>query len=218
MVFIAKDFSILLAKIEGKTFNDNQNDNKIEILGNVRKCELEELKVLRISKFAFDKMIYVAREAFKVKKSAVESYWILVGDKYVQDILIPEQSVSHGYVSVPIEGIMKISMYIRENKLKIMGWGHSHADFSVFFSGTDRGNQITVFNETVNYILNSRGELIKYCYGSTYNIHANVYAVLSYQREKGEVKSVEIGHEIIDDGRVFDPKIEEIDLSKLLIH
>jgi hypothetical protein len=214
MVIVANSIEALLAE------NDEQTSASVtdsDVLGHVRNMELEDLKTLKISRYAFDKMLYTLRQAFKVKGSAVESYWLLVGDTYVKDILIPEQSASHGYVSVSERGILKISKLIQENQIKIMGWGHSHADFGVFFSGTDRGNQMTVFYETTNYIKNSKGELIKYCYGSTYNIHEKVYAVLSYQFKDEEVRSVEISHEIIDDGCRFDPNSEKIDLSKLLM-
>ncbi len=214
MVIVANSIEELLAENDKQT---SASATHSEILWHFRNMELEELKTLKISRYAFDKMMYTLRQAFKVKRSAVESYWLLVGETYVKDILIPEQSVSHGYVSVSARGILKIAKFIQEHKIKILGWGHSHADFDVFFSGTDRGNQMTVFYETTNYIKNSKGELIKYCYGSTYNIHEKVYAILSYQFKGEDVRSVEIPHEIIDDGRQFDLASETIDLSELLV-
>lgn len=218
MIRISNSLEILLNKTDE---NDNavvRMTNNQSVFGSIRNLELKDLFTLKISKYAFDKMIFVAREAFKIKKSAVESYWLLKGESFVEDILVPEQSVSHAYVSVSPAAIRKISKIVQDQRLKIMGWGHSHADFGVFFSGTDRGNQMTVFHDTTNYIRTFDGDLIKYSYGSTFNIHKNVFAMLSYQQIGKDIKSVEIGYEIIDDGRVFNPESENLDLENLLIH
>ena len=104
--------------------NTDENDNAVvrmtnnqSVFGSIRNLELKDLFTLKISKYAFDKMIFVAREAFKIKKSAVESYWLLKGESFVEDILVPEQSVSHAYVSVS-PAIRRLAKSLRQ-RLKL---------------------------------------------------------------------------------------------------
>ena len=177
------------------------------------KMELKDLLELRISDYAFNKMIYVAREAFVIQMHAVESYWLLIGTKIVEDILIPKQIVSSASVRVPINNLRTIQKRIREEHLKILGWGHSHSNFGVFFSSTDKSNQNTIFNGTTNYILTSKDELIKYSFGSTFNIKGAKYGVLTYQKEYERIKNIEIPVKIIKSEKKFDPKNENLKLE-----
>ncbi len=176
----------------------------------------EDLEVLKIREHIFDKMLYVAKHAFEIKRHAVESYWLLLGNYDVEEILIPKQIVHGASVRVPLDAVVEMQRQIRKDHLKVLGWGHSHANFGVFFSGTDRFNQKNVFNGTTNYYIFPNGQLVKYAYGLTINIHGDSYGRLTYQERKGKIMHKEIPVEIIKTGQKFNPKTENLDLKRLI--
>ncbi|MHA1648072.1 MAG: hypothetical protein ACTSVL_10910 [Promethearchaeota archaeon] len=166
----------------------NPQHNILKNLSEFKEVEFENLLTLKISEFAFKKVKIVVKSAFKAQNHAVESYWLFLGDNFIKDIIIPYQHVSHAFVEVDGINILNLKNEIKESNLDILGWGHSHADFGVFFSDTDWRNQERVFNETSNYVIikrkNNKADseiIIKYSYGSTFNIHEDVFVQLTWQ-------------------------------------
>ena len=79
-------------------------------------------------------------------------------------------------INIDLEKMMHARQEIRAQKLNIIGWGHSHADFSVFSSGTDDENHKTLLHETSNYT-EINGIRIKYMLAMTVNMKEDVYGV-----------------------------------------
>jgi hypothetical protein len=168
---------------------------------------IQDLTVLEINENAFAKVMLVIETAFEIAKSAVESYWFYVGSEdhpnRVEEIIVPSQSISHAFVSVSITDIIEIQPFLKAeletHKWRILGWGHSHADFGVFFSGTDWQNQTRIFHETMNYarVSDEEKKLIKFSYGTTFNIHKKLYGNLTFQRPRGELQHTELSFKII---------------------
>ncbi len=174
----------------GSTIEELYSSQKVNPSGisknNYREIKFQDLLKLKISEFAFKKVKTVVKSAFEALNHAVESYWLFLGDSIIRDIIIPHQHVSHAFVEVDGTNILNLKKEIRESNLEILGWGHSHADFEVFFSGTDWQNQKRVFNETSNYAIIERKNtievskvIIKYSYGSTFNIHEDNFVQLT---------------------------------------
>ena len=181
-------------------------------IGYIRKGVLDDfIKNFKISKYALEKMFYVAQESFKIANAPVESYWLLAGREYVEDIIIPDQTVTHASVKADPEAIMALKPEISDKKLNILGWGHSHADFGVFFSGTDESNQKTILHQNTNFI-DVDGVYYKYCYGMTVNVHRDVYCRFAYL-DGDNYHNVIAEYQIIDSGVDFDPEKEELDLA-----
>ena len=173
----------------------NSQHKILKNLSEFREVDFENLLTLKISEFALKKVKTVVKSAFEALNHAVESYWLFLGDKIIQDIIIPHQHVSHAFVEVDGMNILNLKNKIKKSNLDILGWGHSHADFGVFFSDTDWRNQERVFNETSNYVIIKRKNneadskiIIKYSYGSTFNIHEDVFVQLTWQESGGPVQ------------------------------
>jgi len=169
-----------------------------------REVEFNDLLILRISDFTYRKIQIVIKTAFKALNHAVESYWLFLGNKCVEDIIIPYQHVSHAFVEVDAMKILDLKNIIRESKMNILGWGHSHADFGVFFSETDWRNQERIFNETANYAIVKRKKnklinksIIKYSYGSTFNIHGEKFVQFTWQEPNKKIQHLLAKIEII---------------------
>jgi proteasome lid subunit RPN8/RPN11 len=179
----------------------------LKTLSELREVEFENLLTLKISEFAHKKVKTVVKSAFEALNHAVESYWLFLGDTVIQDIIIPYQHVSHAFVEVDGINILNLKKIIIESNLEILGWGHSHADFGVFFSGTDWRNQNRVFNETSNYVIIKKKkkkkkekvskDIIKYSYGSTFNIHEDIFVQLTWQEPGGSIQHSRAKLEII---------------------
>ncbi len=162
---------------------------------------LEDLKILKMTETAFRKVSCTLRAAFAASGRAVESYWLYMGDGIVRDIIVPQQTVSGAHVQVHFEDILELKDTIRQSDLPIMGWGHSHANFGVFFSGTDWANQERLLHETSNIVfLQDENRQIKYVYGSTFNIHGDTYIQFTYTGAAGQISHEKIGLQIIPAG------------------
>ncbi len=184
--------------------NAHNNILKTELNFRYREIDFENLLTLKISEFAYKKVKTVVKSAFEALNHAVESYWLFFGDNIIQDIIIPYQHVSHAFVEVDGINILNLKKIIKESNLEILGWGHSHADFGVFFSTTDWRNQERVFNETSNYVIIRRKKentvskvIIKYSYGSTFNIHEDNFVQLTWQEPRGSIQHSRVNLEII---------------------
>ncbi len=164
---------------------------------------------IHITGMALEKIFILAQEVFSITQNKVEVYSLSVGtDHNIQDILIPSQNVGLASVFVEETAILEIIPTIRANNLTVLGWNHSHADFSVFFSGTDRNNQQILLADTANY-RKWKGIPVKYVYGMTVNVHRDVYGVISTQIPTGKIYNKEA---II---KVIDPITEDWDDSEL---
>jgi len=192
----------------GSTIEELYNYQKENLSGtskiNYREIKFEDLLKLKISEFAYKKVKKVVKSVFEALNHAVESYWLFLGDNIIQDIIIPYQHVSHAFVEVDGINILNLKKQIEESNLEILGWGHSHADFGVFFSGTDWRNQELIFNETSNYAIIKRKKddsvskvIIKYSYGSTFNIHEENFVQLTWQEPEGQIQHFRVNLEII---------------------
>ena len=168
------------------------------------------LKIIPIEKFALEKLFMVAEETTTVCKRDLESYAYLMGDEetgVVKDILIPKQRVSGAYVSINEVHVLEIKQFIEEyqkNKkirLSVLGWGHSHANMSVFFSGTDNNNQKTIFTGTSNYkyLPESPNTRVKYCYGMTVNLRRQTYGEITTQFPDTSLHTIQSNFNIIGD-------------------
>jgi proteasome lid subunit RPN8/RPN11 len=160
------------------------------------------ITVIKITKVALEKIYLMAQAVQSIFQRALEVYCLVVADRHQQDvigdILIPEQSVTYVSIHIEPENILKLSQRIREEQLTILGWAHSHADFSVFFSGTDDRNQNVILAETANYTVRDQMKL-KFAYGMTVNIHRKRYGVVSTQYPCGSIQHKEAEFEIIGD-------------------
>lgn len=162
---------------------------------------LADLNMLKMTEIVYRKISCTLRAAFAASGKAVESYWLYAGDGIVRDIIVPTQTVSGAHVHVHLEDILGLKEYIRETGMPIMGWGHSHANFAVFFSGTDWANQEKLLHETSNIVyLEKENTQIKYVYGSTFNIHGETYIMFTYTGEDGEIIHKKIELRIIPTG------------------
>ncbi|MFX1253442.1 MAG: hypothetical protein ACFFCZ_17670 [Promethearchaeota archaeon] len=148
------------------------------------------LRIIPITRSAIEKTFILAQRISHLLKSHVEVYCFLLGDKegIVRDILIPPQEVHHSFVEIPEEALEEVALSVREIQpnYQILGWAHSHANFSVFSSGTDDQNHRTILNQTLNLKVVNGIEL-KYAYGITVNEAREVYPVIITQYPCGTV-------------------------------
>jgi proteasome lid subunit RPN8/RPN11 len=164
----------------------NVSDNSSSVNASINECpiqSIEDLVHLQLTQNAYNRAMAVVQTAFEIVGSAVESYWLWLGDekeRIINNIAVPVQHVSHTYVEVSALDLLDLRKELPDEGYSILGWGHSHADFGVFFSGIDWQNQERIFFETSNYarLRNSR---IKYCYGSTFNIRSQHFIQLTLQ-------------------------------------
>jgi hypothetical protein len=155
----------------------NRNDDK-----NQRK-----LNKIKITRFAYNKMIIIAQEVSKLLNQSMEVYALCIGDEgIIEDILIPPQKVSSISIHINVSDILSLAPYIRANNLNIIGWVHSHGDMSSFFSITDDNNQITVLNDTSNYTEIDKIR-VKYCFGMTVNLKEELYGIVTTQFPLGNI-------------------------------
>jgi hypothetical protein len=179
---------------------------------------LTDLFTLKITDYAFDRAMYIVQTAFEIAKNPVESYWFYVGKddrpNLIEDVIVPHQSISHAFVSVSISEILEMQPEIRKqlrvHQWRVLGWGHSHADFGVFFSGTDWINQSRIFHETMNYarIEDEQKQILKYSYGTTFNIHKNLYGNISFQRIGKNIEHAGVVIKVV-------PNSEQMKLDKI---
>ncbi len=169
----------------------------------------------------------VVKTAFEVRGQAVESYWLLLGDTKIRDIIVPNQDVSFASVHVNSTDVLQMKNEIHNNKWKILGWGHSHANFGVFFSGTDIRNQERILHETNNYAMidfEPDGKLrrkydlqqemeIKYSFGSTLNIHEDKYAEVIWMDESKNIYKKKIEIEV-ENEQLTESELTELKLFK----
>ena len=147
----------------------------------------KKLNKVIITRSAYNKMIIIAQEVSKLLNQSIEVYALCVGDNgIIEDILIPLQKVSPISIHINASDILSLVPYIRANNLNIIGWVHSHGDMSVFFSSTDDNNQITVLNDTSNYL--EVGNIrVKYCFGITVNLREELFGIVTTQFPSGNI-------------------------------
>jgi len=175
-VEVADSLDALLNEESNK--EPTQNDQPTN--SNVIVCP-PPIDTIKITRLALEKMFILAQEIFHVFDTPLEAYCLCVGhDHIIEDILIPRQRVSFASVHIEPQNLLEIAPIIRKNQLTILGWSHSHANFSVFFSGTDDHNQNVLLTETSNYrILNQMK--VKYVYGMTVNVMRDMFGMITTQ-------------------------------------
>ncbi|MFX0061032.1 MAG: hypothetical protein ACFFC7_02520 [Candidatus Hermodarchaeota archaeon] len=148
------------------------------------------LRIIPITRRAIEKTFILAQRISHLMKRHVEVYCFLLGDKegVVRDILIPPQEVYHSFVEIPEEALEAVALSVNkiDSNYQVLGWAHSHANFSVFSSGTDDQNHRTILNQTLNLKVVNGIEL-KYAYGITVNEAREVYPVIITQYPCGTV-------------------------------
>ena len=151
--------------------------------------EPSPLSIIRISQVALEKLYLLAQEVFEVLHQPLEVYALCLGeDGIISDILIPQQNVSFASIHIHSDNILALIPEIQEKNLPILGWAHSHANFGVFFSGTDDSNQKVILAETANYRETEDKQRVKYTYGITVNIHRALYGEVSTQFASGRIE------------------------------
>ncbi|MHA1610956.1 MAG: hypothetical protein ACTSYU_02795 [Promethearchaeota archaeon] len=160
--------------------------------------DFKPIHEIPITGLALEKMFILAQEVFSITQNKVEVYSLSIGtDHIIKDILIPAQNVGMASVFVEESAILEIIPTIRANNLTVLGWNHSHANFSVFFSGTDIENQQILLTDTANY-RKWKGIPVKYVYGMTVNVQKEIYGVISTQIPTAKIFNVEASFKIID--------------------
>lgn len=174
----------------------NIKHNKDE---NQHQKEISPLNTIKIKQSALEKIFLLAQSVECIFGRPLEVYCICTGEKdVITDILIPEQNITYVSINIQPEHILALAPEIRANNLQVLGWAHSHANFGVFFSGTDDYNQSTLLNDTTNY-LEREGTKIKFVYGMTVNTHKNLYGIVTTQYYSGKVQHIKADFEIIED-------------------
>lgn len=156
------------------------------------------LDTIKITRLALEKMFILAQEIFHVFETPLEAYCLCIGhEDTIDDILIPRQRVAFTSVHIDPHDLLEIAPLIREKQLNILGWSHSHANFSVFFSGTDDRNQNVLLTETSNYdVLNQMK--IKFVYGMTVNVMRDIFGMVSTQYSCNRIEHVQAKIQILD--------------------
>jgi len=132
--------------------------NKLETLldEEVKECECSNKKrnlfsQVYITKGALKKAYTYAKLACDVFGQSVECYGYLITpkdkkDRVVRDVYLAKQEVSAAYVSITGEDVINAGKEIDKMGYKVLGWWHSHANFSTFHSSTDDANMKRVLN------------------------------------------------------------------------
>ena len=185
--------------------------------------DFKPIHEIPITGLALEKMYILAQEVFSIAQNKVEVYSLSIGtDHIIQDILIPAQTVRMASVFVEESAILDIIPTIRANNLTVLGWNHSHANFSVFFSGTDNDNQQMLLTDTANY-RKWKGIPVKYVYGMTVNIQRDIFGVISTQIPTGKIYNVEATIRVINplpanwDNSALRKEIREILIEKVAL-
>ncbi|MEK6917042.1 MAG: hypothetical protein AABW92_04825 [Nanoarchaeota archaeon] len=105
---------------------------------------VDELSPIKITSYAFDKANYISKRICELAERPLEIGFFLLSDSLsstddvIQDVYIgDDQKVRHLHCDITPEGMMKSLKYSRQNKKRIIGWGHSHANIGTFYSGED---------------------------------------------------------------------------------
>lgn len=206
------------------------NDTDIEIIDfkydntDYYKPPCKPISSIKITENALKMLFSMAKQMKHVFGKDYEVYAFLVGnDDIVTDILIPPQTVSYTHISISPNDLMQLVEPIEKYNLKILGWGHSHCDFSVFFSNTDDENQMRILNETENYkeFTTDDGHIIKmkFAYGVTVNINGEVYGEVTTQFPCGAVFNREnVPIEVIKSERKINEKLLDVVIKHDLKH
>lgn len=203
------------------TSKEIKSANKKEtcILKSLTEEQEESLAIRQISitSRALQKMFFMAKEVIRLFNDSLEVYALVVGTlDVIEDIIIPSQICSHTSIHISPEALLSLMPEIQNQNVTVLGWTHSHANFGVFFSGTDSQNQKTILAETSNYMC-LNGSRVKFCYGLTVNVKQDIFAMVSTQFSSGKIYSNQAKLEIIsspNDGVLSE--FEEATLSQIL--
>ncbi len=150
-------------------------------------ASLPPLETIYVHPIALSKMFWMAEAVYSVFHEPYEIYALCLGkDRHIYDIIIPNQSVNYASVHIPSTSLVDLKIELLNTPYEVLGWTHSHANFSVFFSGTDNMNQNVILHDTANYTT-IQGIQVKYVYGMTVNLNHQVYGVVTTQYPSGEI-------------------------------
>lgn len=162
--------------------------SSIEVKKEPENCPIA-LKEIKITKSALEKLFLMADAVNDHLGGMYEVYCLLLGDDgVIEDIFIPKQEAGTASVNVSEDNLINIieELSNMETDKKVIGWGHSHGNFSVFSSSTDDDNHITLLNQTSNYIEKNKQD-IKFAYGLTVNIKKDKFGIVISQYTCGAV-------------------------------
>ncbi|MFX1252835.1 MAG: hypothetical protein ACFFCZ_14610 [Promethearchaeota archaeon] len=187
----------------------NLDNNLIETVKEPHSCPLV-LREIKIHKSALEKIFILAEETPQVLQQSLEVYCFLVGNNeeaIVTDILIPKQRVSYASIDIDGTALFELSETVKTmgEGMAILGWAHSHANFTVFSSHRDNQNHNTILNQT-NNILIKNNQNLKYMFSITVNERHETFGVilvqypcgLVLQRNKARISIIEDNFEDTD--------------------
>jgi hypothetical protein len=133
---------------------------------------------LRIMQGTLDTAQSFARLA-TLDGQAVEAYMHLVGDDVIKDVVLTkEQYVGAAFCQPTVQGLADTYASLGDNQ--IVGWCHSHADFSNFFSSMDKNN-VRTFTDMGGIVRDIEGEPISLFYNLVVNVRNDTpYSAISY--------------------------------------
>lgn len=165
----------------------NYSENSIVSIDSPINSFVSPLKSIKITRFALESMFQLAKAVKNYTHSSVEVFAFCLGsEETITDIFIPVQKVGGASVHVPEVSMKQYYNFIRNNPLEVLGWTHSHADFNVFFSGTDYQNQSIILDQTANYTYLDKIR-VKYCYGITVNLKRDLFGIITTHFPSGEI-------------------------------
>ncbi|MFX0062520.1 MAG: hypothetical protein ACFFC7_10065 [Candidatus Hermodarchaeota archaeon] len=191
----------------------NLDNNLIETVKEPHSCPLV-LREIKIHKSTLEKIFILAEETPEVLQQSLEVYCFLVGNSeeaIVTDILIPKQRVSYASIDIDGAALVELSETVKTmgEGMAILGWAHSHANFTVFSSHRDNQNHNTILNQT-NNILIKNNQNLKYMFSITVNERRETFGVILVQYPCGLVLQRNKARISIIEDKLEDTDIEEM--------
>ena len=220
-----KTQGVALINFDEDTNEIKEFENKIISLN----CS-QPLKTIRITRKALSDMFLMAKAANNISHSALEIYCVCLGDRIseeyptevgvINEIFIPSQHVTGASVTVSEEGLREAGTHMRKTGKIILGWSHSHANFSVFSSGTDDINHKKMLNDTTNYmyeeIMPDAYHRIKYAVGMTVVEKGDYMGVIISNVSCGKTTQTEADFELI--GEDYTPEEKNAKYEEIFAH
>lgn len=130
---------------------------------------------VNITALLMSKMDYIAKN-YNVEFGGYLIGEIKDGEIHLQDLLIPNQTVSATSVDISPEAQMDLRRRYKDKVFKILGHFHSHHSMSAFFSATDEENMrnIMLKKKLFVFIVSSdKGHLVRISMRDPLNIDFN---------------------------------------------
>lgn len=183
---------------------------------------------VKIEKKAMEDIFLMAQAVNEIASEQFEDdlqfevYCYLLGDKpssdadeplTINEIYIPPHTAEEARVSVEIDAVRELSIYLAETGKIVLGWAHSHGQFDAYSSETDDANHRALLNETSNFV-NFKGVRMKYIYEITVNARNESYGVVltqfpcTYIAQSNDTEIEVVGEDYTSDEK--EARLEEI--------